>query len=59
MLLGAPDGAAWMEQKVKERKYVRLHPTLSDYRDEIDESIRRGYRLYEALGMIPVPGKED
>jgi len=59
LLYDTPDGAAWVEQKVKERRYVRLHPTLSDYCDEIDESIRRGYRLYEAIGMIPVPGKED
>ena len=59
LLLDASDGGAWMEQKVKEQKYIRLHPTLSDYRDEIEENIRNGYRLYEALGMIPVPGKED
>jgi len=59
MLRAQPGGDAWFERKVEEQKYVRLQPTLSKYLDEIKEGFRRGYRLYEAIAMIPVPGKLD
>ena len=59
MLLAAPDGGVWFDRKLRDQQYVRLHPTLSPYLDEIKKEIGRSYRLYEAIAMIPVPGKMD
>ena len=55
LLRNGPEGALWFEQKIKEHKIVRLHPSLSDYCTEVRQCIWNGYRLFEAIGMIPVP----
>ena len=58
MLLSLPDGPAWFEQKIKEQQYVRLQPTLSGCLDAIP-GLFHGCRLFDAVGMIPVPGNPD
>ena len=55
LLLVQPGGTDWLEEKIKAKMFVRLHPALARYLDEIHEDFRKGWHFYDAMAMIPVP----
>lgn len=59
LLLSMPDGDIWLEKKIKDAQIVCLHPTLYEYYDKIRDGVYEKYHLYDAIGMIPVPGIKD
>ena len=59
LLLAVPNGLAWFEEQIHKNKFIRLHPTLAKYNDEIRSMMRPHYRLMEAISKIPIPGKRE
>ncbi len=58
MLLSSQDGVIFFKRKIEDAKIVRLQPELADYLDEIIEYDQKSYHIYDAIGMIPVPGSD-